>query len=104
MGLEKRTEHPHIIYKETSVGPEPHIHGTNIAVRHVVGQYRSYGTVEGVISAYPHLTPAQVHDALSYFYDHTGEIDEFIHKNTAEFWKNEDIPNVYRDKSRGSWQ
>ena len=86
MRPEVSTEHPHVVYKEKAGGAEPHVAGSNIAVRHVVCQYRLYGTVEGVLSAYPHLTPVQVHDALSYFYDHVEEIDEFIYKNSEEFW------------------
>ena len=101
MRFEVRTERPHIVYKETAVGAEPHVAGGNIAVRHVVSQYRLYGTVEGVLSAYPHLTAAQVHDALSYFYDHVEEVDEFIQKNSEEFWRGKDIPNVLRENPAG---
>ena len=91
MEFEVKTEHPYIVYKTAALGVEPHVAGTNITVRHVVGQYRLYGTIEGVLSAYPHLTAAQVHDALSYFYDHVKEIDGFIQKNTEEVWKTQDI-------------
>ena len=31
------------------------------------------------------LTPAQIHAALSYYYDHQDEIDESIHKAEADF-------------------
>jgi uncharacterized protein (DUF433 family) len=34
--------------------------------------------MEMIRQAYPHLTPAQIHDALSYAYDHLAEIEQEI--------------------------
>jgi hypothetical protein len=34
----------------------------------------------------PHLTPAQVHDALSYYYDYQEEIDRELAKDSEAFW------------------
>ncbi len=79
---------------------EPHIRGTSIAVRHVVGQYRQYGTVEGVLNAYPHLTAAQVHDALSYYYDHVAEIDTYSQANLEERWQEKNASGVIHRKNK----
>jgi hypothetical protein len=34
--------------------------------------------VDEILQHYRHLTPAQVHDALSYYFDHQAEIEEEI--------------------------
>ncbi len=36
---------------------------------------------------YPHITHAQVHDALSYYYDNKEEIDRFIVENSEEYMR-----------------
>ncbi|MSQ40711.1 MAG: DUF433 domain-containing protein [Dehalococcoidia bacterium] len=87
MTNEIKTEHPYICYRKTAAGMEPCIVGTGIAVRYVVAQYRHFGTVEGVLSAYPHLRHCQVHDALSYFYDHVEEIEGFLECNEERAWQ-----------------
>lgn len=101
MAKQVNTEHPHIAQQKTAAGVEPHIRGTSIAVRHVVGQYRNYGTIEGVLSAYPHLTAAQVHDALSYYYDHVEEVEGHSEANMEETWQGKDLPRVFRRKTKG---
>lgn len=35
-------------------------------------------TVEEIVQQYPHLRPADVHDALAYSYDHPQEIEADI--------------------------
>lgn len=100
MTTEIKTEHPYIVQRETPSGVEPHVRGTNITVRHVIGQYRHYGAVEGVLNAYPHLTVAQVHDALSYYYDHSAEIEVHIQAHAEETWRGRALPHVWRQQSQ----
>jgi uncharacterized protein (DUF433 family) len=40
-------------------------------------------TPEELVREFPHLTLAQVYDALSYYYDHKEEIDQEMHAITA---------------------
>ena len=49
--------------------------GTRIRVSIILGCYRQGMTVEEIVQQYPHLRPADVHDALAYSYDHPGEIE-----------------------------
>ena len=35
-------------------------------------------SVDDILREFPHLTPAQVYDALSYYYDHREQIDREI--------------------------
>lgn len=44
--------------------------GTRIRVATVLACYRQGMTVEEILQEYPHLRPADVHDALAYAYEH----------------------------------
>jgi uncharacterized protein (DUF433 family) len=45
-------------------------------------------TPEELVDEFPHLTLAQVHNALSYYYEHPDEIHQEIKENTEEYWQN----------------
>jgi uncharacterized protein (DUF433 family) len=51
------------------------IKGTRIPVASLVNHYRSGMSVEEIIEGYPSVTPAQLFDALSYYFDNKDEID-----------------------------
>jgi uncharacterized protein (DUF433 family) len=59
-------------------GGKPILRGTRIGVSLIAWQYKQGHTVDEILQGYPHLTPAQVHDALSYYFDHQAEIEEEI--------------------------
>lgn len=71
-----KTKHPHIVRKEGVQGGSPTIEGTRIPVTTIVIWYKQGKEVDEILELYPHLTPAQVHDALSYYYDHQEEMEE----------------------------
>ena len=54
------------------------IRGTRVHVRTVVGYWRQGLSIEEILEALPHLKPAQVLDALSYYHDHRTEIEREI--------------------------
>lgn len=56
-------------------GGQPVVAGTRIRVAVVLTCYRQGMSVEEIVQQYPHLRPADVHDALAYAYDHVAEID-----------------------------
>ncbi len=49
--------------------------GTRIRVCMILTCYRQGMTVEEIVQQYPHLRPADVHDALAYAYDHLDEME-----------------------------
>jgi uncharacterized protein (DUF433 family) len=49
--------------------------GTRIRVCLILAWDRQGMTVEQIVEQYPHLRPADVHDALAYAYDHAAEIE-----------------------------
>jgi uncharacterized protein (DUF433 family) len=58
---------------------QPRIAGTRIKVKHVYTWVERMGmTPAQVVAEYPHLTMAQVHAALAYYWSHQGEIHQDI--------------------------
>ena len=50
-------------------------------VKMLVRMIREYGSIEETAAAYPHyVTRAQLHAAMSYYYDHQAEIDEIMRR------------------------
>ena len=78
-----RTEHPHIVRLEGIRGGEPVIKGTSISVRTIVERTRLGDKPEQIVEDYPYLTLAQIYDALSYYYEHPQEIEQYIAENEA---------------------
>lgn len=63
------------------LGGEPIIDGTRTSVRAIVGLWRLGVIPEEIPTHLPHLTLAQVFDALSFYLDHQTEINEYIERN-----------------------
>lgn len=76
--------HPHVVRDPEICGGSPRIAGTRITVRTVAIASLLHGlTPEELLTHYPHLTLAGIHDALSYYYDHREEIDREIAEHAA---------------------
>lgn len=72
----KKVKHPYIMVNKKIRGGEPVIAGTGIRVLDIAIRYEVMGmSPEDIIVALPHLNLSQVHDALSYYYEHKNEID-----------------------------
>ena len=54
------------------------IKGTRIPVASIVNHYRSGMSIEEILEGYPNITPAQLFDALSYYFDNKEVIDKEI--------------------------
>lgn len=93
----KKTEHPHIVRVEGVCGGEPIIQGTRIPVWLIAGWMKDgYGPEWVQREIYPHLTLAQIYDALSYYHDHPAEIDGALAVNTP--------PEEELEHRRARWQ
>lgn len=75
------TEHLYIETDEEILGGEPIIKGTRTPVRAIVETWRMGVAAEEITHHLPHLTQAQVFDALSYYSDHQEEINTYIERN-----------------------
>jgi uncharacterized protein (DUF433 family) len=68
--------HPYVVQERGASGIRPVIRGTHTPVRIIVGYYKLGYSVDDILNGLPHLTPAQVYDALSYYHDHQQEIEQ----------------------------
>jgi uncharacterized protein (DUF433 family) len=75
------TEHHYVITDDEILHGEPIIRGTRTPVRAIVELWRQAIAPEEIPNHLPHLTLAQVFDALSYYSDHTPEINAHIERN-----------------------
>jgi uncharacterized protein (DUF433 family) len=75
------TQHRYIVSDTGILGGEPIIKDTRTPVRAIVELWRQGIPPETIPSHLPHLTPAQVFDALSYYSDHQSEINAHIERN-----------------------
>lgn len=65
-------------------GGRPVIKGTRTPVKTIVGYYKLGLSIEEILEGLPHLTPAQVFEALSYYHDHPAEIEQDIEESRVE--------------------
>ncbi|MGH9431659.1 MAG: DUF433 domain-containing protein [Terriglobia bacterium] len=75
------TGHPYIVNDDQILGGEPIIRGTRTPVRAIVETWRTGVAAEEIPEGMPHLTLAQVFDALSYYSDQQDEINACIERN-----------------------
>lgn len=80
------TDIKHIVRDDNTLGGKPYIEGHRIAVHHIAWWYSQGESAEAIVRDY-HLTPAEVHAALAYYYDHKDEIDSDIEREAAEHSK-----------------
>jgi len=79
-----RTEHPHIVRIEGVHAGRPTVRGAGISVQTIIEQTQLGRSPAQIVEDFDGvLTLAQVHDALSYFYEHQGEIEQDIVRNRA---------------------
>ncbi|MCC6905992.1 MAG: DUF433 domain-containing protein [Anaerolineae bacterium] len=77
----------HIVKTQGVCGGAARIDGTRLTVDWIVGQMVYAGrTLAEMVEDYAHipLTPAQIHAALAYYYDHQADIDVLIGESEAQ--------------------
>lgn len=94
-----KTGHPYIVRVPGVCGGKPVIEGTRIAVWLIAGWFRQGYTPEKIHKMYPQLTLAQIHDALSYYYDHQAEIEKEIRENNPSEQELEDLRAAWHHQS-----
>ena len=81
MSMAIATEHLYITTNDQILSGEPIIRGTRTPVRAIVEMWRMGMDPAEIPKHLPHLTLAQVFDALSYYSDHQDEIELHIERN-----------------------
>ena len=86
-------KYPHIASDARITGGVPIIKGTRIAVRTVAGYYQLGMTPDEIIQSLPQLTPAQLHAALTYYFDHQKQVDRDLKRNAdVDHWRRQVRP------------
>ncbi len=81
-------QHPHVEVVESRSGPRAVVKNTRVGVDVIVGYNRAGYTPEQIAGdLLPHLTLAQVYDALAYYHDHVDEIDAVMKANSTDAWQ-----------------
>lgn len=81
----EKVMHPYITSRKDYCGGSPIIKGTKFPVRSVINYVLRQGfSPEELVREFPHLTLAQVCDALSYYYDNREAIERELRENTEE--------------------
>lgn len=75
------TQHFYVVSDDQILSGEPIIKGTRTPVRAIVEMWRLGTAPEEIPAHLPHLTLAQIFDALSYYSDNTEEINAHIEAN-----------------------
>jgi uncharacterized protein (DUF433 family) len=75
------TRHRYIVSDPGILGGEPIIESTRTPVRAIAELWRLGLQPDEISRRLPHLTLAQVFDALSYYSDHRDEINSHIERN-----------------------
>jgi uncharacterized protein (DUF433 family) len=81
---EIRTEYPYIVRRPAILGGQPIIQGTRLPVWQIANLWNKGESVDALLEAHPDLTPAALHNALAYYWDHQEEIDAQIEANRPE--------------------
>lgn len=80
-------QHPHVEEIVGRSGVRPVVRGTRVGVDVIVGYTRAGYTPDAIATEIlPHLTPAQIYDALSYAHDHP-ETMEALALHSTDAWQ-----------------
>lgn len=81
MNEQAQTTTRYITRNAAILSGEPIVVGTRTPVRSIVEMWRLGVNPEEIPLHYPHLTLAQVFDALSFYQDNMAEVNEYIERN-----------------------
>lgn len=70
--------HPYITRNKNVAGNKPIIKGTRTRVANIIAYYKLGYSAEELAREFPHLSLAQIHDALSFYYENSAQIDKEI--------------------------
>ncbi len=75
MATAANVTYPHIVKEPGYCGGKAAIENTRVRVMNVVYLWKQERTPEQIREEYPDLSFAQIHAALTYYYDHSEEIE-----------------------------
>jgi uncharacterized protein (DUF433 family) len=96
--------HPYVERRPHVQGGRPVIKSSRFLVSSIVKNYRRGLSIEELLREFPQLRPAEVHDALSYYYDYRAEIDQEIAELTELEQAMQQYPPTLRPPDNDSHQ
>jgi uncharacterized protein (DUF433 family) len=76
--MEPVVEKQHIVATPDTCGGKPRVAETRIRVQDIVVWTEQGQSPDEIVTDYPHLTLADIHAALAYYFDHREEIERDI--------------------------
>jgi len=76
--------HPYVTSRKDIGAGSPIIAGTRTKIANIVAYYKLGLSPEELARELPHLSLSQIHDALSFYYEHRQEIDREIEEELEE--------------------
>lgn len=87
---------PRIVRNPEVLGGEPDLAGTRVSVRTVVLMHKLYKDFTSVQQALPHLSQADIEEALRYYKSNCAEIERYIAQNDVD-------EELLKQKGGSSW-
>jgi uncharacterized protein (DUF433 family) len=90
----EQTGYPHVVRIEGVRGGRPVVEGTSLEIWVIVANYYQYQmSVEELITDWPHLTPAKIYGALTYYHDHQVAVDQEVYEHSEEYREQHHAPH-----------
>jgi uncharacterized protein (DUF433 family) len=102
----KPQTYAHIAKSASVCGGQPTIDDTRVRVKNIALLAKQGRTPQQMLEDYPGLTLGQIHAALTYYYDHTREIeaaitaDERAFEELNRYWREHVVPRVDNSAER----
>lgn len=94
--------YPHITKIPGVCGGRPAIDGTRVRVVNIVSLEKEGYTPEQMLEQYPDLNLAQIHAALTYYYDHKEEIEGILESDRLAFQNMQQEWEDYVERHNGN--
>ena len=78
------TSHPYIVRQAGVRGGRPILRGSSVPVWLIAAMWKAGDSPDEIAQAYPHLHPAALYDAISYYFDYRQEVEAEIAENRIE--------------------
>ena len=91
MGEAARKEsYPYIIRDPEILDGAPIVAGTRVAVHTIAGYYQMGMSADEILATLSHLTAAQLHSALAYYFDNRSDIEKELSDTSDEkHWRDQ---------------
>ena len=94
------TDHPLIIRIEGVRGGAPITRFAGVSVHAIIGWIRIGQTPEQIREGYPHLSIAELCEALSYYLHHTAEIDGILAESEAAYARAPELSRLAAERKK----